>query len=95
MKINPFIFLISLGIGLFIVYISQPTPEIVYKYPTPDNVNNTVYKDSAENCFKYKAKQVQCDGNEQETPVENIDLQEKENEDGITGIKKRFAKKNV
>jgi len=95
MKINPLIFLISLGIGLFLVYISQPTPEIVYKFPTPDNVNKTVYKDSSENCFKYEAKEVKCDGNEKETPVQNIDLQDKENEDAYTGLKKLFKKNNI
>ena len=36
-------FLISLCIGLFLTYISTPPPQIIYKYPTPDNSDDLVY----------------------------------------------------
>ncbi len=56
-------FLISLGIGLFLTYISTPPPQIIYKYPTPDNSDELVYIDNANNCFKYKANEVKCPSN--------------------------------
>ena len=59
-KINPLVFLLSLCIGLFFTYIFTPQPDIIIKYPTPETANNTVYKDEADNCFKFDSKQVPC-----------------------------------
>ncbi len=53
-------FLIALTVGLFFAYIWTPPPQIIYKYPTPDNSHEEVYKDAAKNCFKYKANEVKC-----------------------------------
>jgi hypothetical protein len=55
------VFIISLSIGLFYVYISVPNPKIIYVYPTPDNLRNFQFKDRADNCFSFKAKEVACD----------------------------------
>jgi len=44
-------FLISLVLGLFIVYMFNPTPTVIYVYPTPDNINKIQYKDYANNCY--------------------------------------------
>ena len=55
------VFIISLSIGLFYVYISVPNPKIIYVYPTPDNLRNVQFKDRADNCFSFKAKEVPCD----------------------------------
>ena len=38
-----FWFIIAFGIGMFLAYVSTPHPEIIYKYPTPENSNTTVY----------------------------------------------------
>jgi len=54
------VFLISLALGLLFVYLSSPTPTIIYVYPTPDNVERIEYKDKASNCFKFKATEVKC-----------------------------------
>lgn len=54
------VFLISLALGLLFVYLSSPTPTIIYVYPTPDNVDRINYKDSASNCFKFKSEEVKC-----------------------------------
>lgn len=54
------IFLISLTIGLLFVYLYEPTPAIIYVYPTPDNVNDIEYKDMAGNCFSFEANEVPC-----------------------------------
>jgi len=54
------IFLISMAVGLLFVYLSNPEPTIIYVYPTPDNAGQIEYRDKADNCFKFEAKEVQC-----------------------------------
>ena len=43
--VNPLSFFIAFCIGIFVVYISTPEPKVIYKYPTPDNVDKNIYKD--------------------------------------------------
>ena len=58
--INIPIFIISLAVGLFVTYVtSAPTKSIVV-YPNPENIDKILYKDKADNCFKFKAKEVKC-----------------------------------
>lgn len=56
--INPLVFFIALGIGIFLAYVLNPTPEIVYKYPTPDNSDKTTYIDDTGVCYKYDCEEV-------------------------------------
>jgi hypothetical protein len=58
--INLYYFIISLCIGFFFVYILTPTPDIVLKYPTPNNAGKVIYKDKADVCYKYKVNEVDC-----------------------------------
>lgn len=53
-------FLISLAVGLLLVYIFNPTPTVIYVYPTPDNIDKLQYKDSANNCYEFSAQEVKC-----------------------------------
>jgi hypothetical protein len=54
------LFLISLAIGLFFVYILGPEQKIIYVYPTPDNVQTVQYKDNIDQCFSYQSKETDC-----------------------------------
>ena len=58
--INIKIFIISLAIGLFAVYITMPDTRKIYVYPTPENIDILQYKDKTSNCFQYKQTAVTC-----------------------------------
>lgn len=59
-KIEPLYFFISLFIGLFITYTFTPDPEVIIKFPTPENAGKIIYKDNSDNCFKFKSNEVKC-----------------------------------
>ena len=58
-KLEPSVFLISLGIGLLFCYLTLPRPEIIFKHPTPENAGNIIYNEK-DTCYKYDAKEVIC-----------------------------------
>jgi hypothetical protein len=58
--IDPLVFFISLGVGIFFYYITAKTPRIVFKYPTPYNSDKIIYTDTVGTCYKYKATSVTC-----------------------------------
>ena len=62
--IDPLYFFIGLTIGLIYVYCTVPTPEVIIKFPTPQNSGKIIYKDKSENCYKYEANKVECPTNE-------------------------------
>jgi hypothetical protein len=67
------IFLVSLAIGLFIVYISLPKMKIIYVYPTPDNEDKITYQDKADNCFHFKSIEIDCP--KDETKIRSYNIQ--------------------
>ncbi len=53
-------FLISLAIGLFVVYVWGADKREVIVYPSPDKVHDILFKDTAGQCFQMQAKEVGC-----------------------------------
>ena len=54
------VFIISLSIGLFLVYITNEKPNIIYVFPTPDNYDKITIKDKANNCYKFDMNEISC-----------------------------------
>ena len=75
---DPFYFFIALFVGLFYTYLTTPMPEIIIKYPTPENVGNIIYKDRADVCYKYVAKEVACPADK--SKIKKLDIQHNKKE---------------
>jgi hypothetical protein len=56
-------FLIGLAIGMLYVYCFANRPEIIIKYPTPQNASDFVFKDDTENCYRFHTEEVACPKN--------------------------------
>lgn len=67
-RIDLYYFLISFCLGIMIVYSMNPKPEIVYKFPSPTNLN-IQYKDKSDSCYKYSYKEVECTDNALQQPI--------------------------
>jgi len=61
-KIIPFIGGLFIG-WLMLMYFKTP-PLVLYQYPHPQTIDNTVYKDKIGTCYTYSQKVVDCDKNE-------------------------------
>jgi hypothetical protein len=91
-----FWFIIAFGIGMFLAYISTPMPEVIYKYPTPENSNKIIYIDNANNCYKYQSNKTECpkDNNKISiVPIQKIDSEDKEREGAISRFQKMIGMK--
>lgn len=67
------VFIISLAVGLFVVYILGPEEKIIFVYPTPENVESVLYKDKADQCFQFNSVEIECPSDKSkihETPVQ-------------------------
>ena len=71
--INVKIFILSLFIGMFAVYIFMPDMKTIRVYPTPENVSILQYKDSTDTCFTMKQTEVNCPSSESD--ISKIPLQ--------------------
>ena len=65
-RVNSMVFLISFVIGIFFTYLLTPMPKVVYKYPKPDEVDDYIFKDNTNTCYKYNAHEVSCPKNQDE-----------------------------
>ena len=72
--VNIPVFIISLAVGLFFVYMYQSDKRTVYVYPRPDNIESIQYKDATGTCFKVKQEKMACPKDESmisTIPVQN------------------------
>lgn len=67
--VNIPVFIISLAIGIFAVYITMPDTRKIYVFPTPENVNLLQYRDKTNTCFSIKENQVKCPTNDSDISV--------------------------
>lgn len=74
-KIIPLYFLVSLFVGLFFTYTLTPTPDVIIKYPTPEDVD-TIYRDDVDNCFRFISNEVTCPNNK--SKIKEIPIQQKQ-----------------
>jgi hypothetical protein len=75
---EPKYFFVAFFIGMFLVYITVPTPEVIIRYPTPHNAGKVVYKDSADVCYVYDSKEVGCPSSGViETPLQHMNNKDK------------------
>lgn len=63
-------FITAFAIGIFLVYISTPQPEIIIQYPLPDKAQSLVYEDDGGKCFQLLPQEVQCNGDDEEFPIQ-------------------------
>ena len=66
------VFILSLAVGLFLVYISMPPSQIIYVYPNPDNEDKIMFKDKADNCFRFTSSEVKCPSDDKKIRSYNI-----------------------
>lgn len=71
--IEPIYFFIAFFIGMMITYITAPIPKVIIKYPTPENAGKIIYRDNADVCYKYQAKEVDCPIDK--SKIKDIELQ--------------------
>ena len=64
------VFILSLAIGLFFVYMNGEDIKPIYIYPTPENIEKVLYKDKADTCFQYNAVEVKCTSDAKTTPMQ-------------------------
>lgn len=54
------VFLISFALGMLIVYLTSPPPREIMVYPTPENVGELLYRDNADQCYRFMPTEVKC-----------------------------------
>jgi hypothetical protein len=68
--VNVPVFIISLAVGLFFVYIYQADRKVIYVYPKPDNVDVIQYKDATGTCYQAKQEQTKCTADAETIPAQ-------------------------
>lgn len=64
------LFLAAFVVGCVLVYISPIEHKTVFVYPTPNNIKNLQYKDTAGQCHVFDAKEVKCTKDAKSIPAE-------------------------
>jgi hypothetical protein len=53
-------FIISFLVGVLIIYFTDEHTRDIMVYPTPENVDELLYKDKVDSCFNFKPQLVDC-----------------------------------
>ena len=61
MNISITAFLIAFVVGLLVTLVAQSGNRVLYVHPTPDNVNDYVFKDRVGACFRVHSEEAKCD----------------------------------
>ena len=59
-KISFVALFVSFIVGIVYIYLIGPEQKNVTVYPTPENIDETQYKDKTGQCFKYESKKTEC-----------------------------------
>lgn len=54
------IFIASFAIGMLYVYLSNPPPKVILKFPSPYNAGKVIYHDKSDECFVFDSEKVTC-----------------------------------
>lgn len=54
------VFLSSFVVGIIFIVILGPDIKTIYKYPSPSNYKNILYKDKVEQCYQFNLTEGQC-----------------------------------
>lgn len=63
MIFNPFVFLAGIIAGIFLICTMRLKTKEIIRYPNPENVDTTIYRDKNGVCFKFKSNDVSCEDN--------------------------------
>jgi hypothetical protein len=65
------IFICSFVIGIIFVYILGPSRKKIVVFPTLSNYTKTLYRDNADQCFKFNMTPVACTNNTSTIPIQS------------------------
>jgi hypothetical protein len=54
------VFLTSFIVGLFFIYMMGEDKKIIYKYPSPQNYKDILFKDKSDQCFQFNPVGTNC-----------------------------------
>jgi hypothetical protein len=68
--INLTAFILSLALGIFLVYINNPPPKVVIIYPTKDNEKMFQFRDKGYNCYQLEQTKQKCNKKAEDIPLQ-------------------------
>ena len=60
MEIILIYFLLSAIITFIILYVNNPRPYVILKYPNPEKELSDLYVDNKNVCYRYQTKEIEC-----------------------------------
>jgi hypothetical protein len=64
------VFFVSFCIGIIFVCLTESRPDIIIRWPTPENAGLIKYIDKANNCYVYETEEVPCDEHSKQIPIQ-------------------------